>query len=56
MLNYFKKTKIVNNTFIYKRATLADFREAIDEYGWVVYEKAINSKLISEITTGFETS
>jgi hypothetical protein len=46
----------VNNTFIYKRATLADFREAIDEYGWVVYEKAINQKLISEITTGFESS
>ncbi|MGM9475682.1 phytanoyl-CoA dioxygenase family protein [Pedobacter sp. GSP4] len=46
----------MNNTFIYKRATLADFREAIDEYGWVVYEKAINQKLISEITTSFETS
>lgn len=46
----------MNNTFIYKRATLADFREAIDEYGWVVYEKAINQKLISEITTGLETS
>ncbi|SDD20055.1 phytanoyl-CoA dioxygenase family protein [Pedobacter soli] len=46
----------MNNSFIYKRATLADFREAIDEYGWVVYEKAINQKLISEIIAGFETS
>ena len=46
----------MNNTFIYKRATLADFREAIEEYGWVVYEKAINQKLISEITAGFESS
>lgn len=46
----------MKNTFIYKLATLSDFRGAIDEYGWVVYEKAINQKLISEITTGFETA
>jgi len=46
----------VNNTFIYKRATLADFREAIDEYGWVIFEKAINQKLISEIISGLETA
>ncbi|SER18663.1 phytanoyl-CoA dioxygenase family protein [Pedobacter rhizosphaerae] len=46
----------MNNTFIYKQATLADFRHAIDEYGWVVYEKAINQKLISDIIAGFESS
>ncbi|MCX2574310.1 phytanoyl-CoA dioxygenase family protein [Pedobacter sandarakinus] len=45
----------MKNTFVYKRATLAEFKEAIDEYGWVVYEKAINQKLISEIISSFDT-
>ncbi|RZJ40628.1 MAG: phytanoyl-CoA dioxygenase, partial [Chryseobacterium sp.] len=46
----------MKNTFIYKRATLADFRQAIDEYGWVVYEKAISQRLISDITAAFDSS
>ncbi|MCX3265298.1 phytanoyl-CoA dioxygenase family protein [Pedobacter agri] len=46
----------MKNTFIYKRATLADFRQAIDEYGWVVYEKAISQRLISDVTAAFDSS
>ncbi len=44
----------MNNKFIYKQATLEDFREAMDDYGWVIYEKALNQKTISEITASFE--
>lgn len=44
----------MRNTFIYNKATLVDFRETMDNYGWVIYEKAIPQKLISQITSEFE--
>lgn len=44
----------MNNTFIYNKATLKDFRVAMDNYGWVIYERAIPQKLISKITTEFD--
>lgn len=45
----------MNNVFIYNKATLSDFREAIDNYGWVIYEKAIPSRLITKITSDFDS-
>lgn len=46
----------MNNTFIYNKATLRDFREAMDNYGWIIYERAIPQKLISVITSDFDNA
>lgn len=46
----------MKNTFIYNKATLKDFREAMDNYGWIVYERAIPQKLISQITSEFDSA
>lgn len=44
----------MKNTFVYNNATLRDFRETMDNYGWIIFEKAIPQKLISRITSEFE--
>lgn len=46
----------MKNRLIYNKATLKDFREAIDAYGWVIYEKAIPQKMISKITSEFDSA
>lgn len=37
------------NKFDYKSATLADFQNAITQFGWVVYENALDDELTNEI-------
>ncbi|MFZ4263641.1 phytanoyl-CoA dioxygenase family protein [Sphingobacterium sp. HJSM2_6] len=46
----------MKNYFVYKRATLEDFKVAMDKYGWVIYENAIPQKLISMIAADFENA
>lgn len=44
----------MKNKFIYSEATLSDFENAIDEYGWVIYEDAANEKMINTIINDLE--
>ena len=39
----------MENTINYQTATLADFEKAIDQYGWVVYENALEESFVDDI-------
>jgi ectoine hydroxylase-related dioxygenase (phytanoyl-CoA dioxygenase family) len=40
---------VMNNTFNYAGATQTDFDNAIGQFGWIVYENALDPELIKEI-------
>ena len=44
----------MKNTFVYNKATLEDFRNTMDTYGWIIYEDAISEELIAKITSEFD--
>ena len=39
----------MKNKFNYANATICDFENAINEFGWVVYENALSNDLVAEI-------
>ncbi len=46
----------MDNKFKYSEADLATFDRVISEYGWIVYEDAVDADLLAEITDSFAKS
>ena len=46
----------MENKFKYAEADLATFDRIIDEYGWIIYEDALDSALLQEITDSLNES
>lgn len=44
----------MNNSFVYREASLQNFKETMDTYGWIIYKDAISLDLIENITTEFD--
>ncbi|MGE8297950.1 MAG: phytanoyl-CoA dioxygenase family protein [Sphingobacterium paramultivorum] len=44
----------MKNIFNYSGATISDFENAIDQFGWVIYENALNEELITQIINDLE--
>nr|WP_121272982.1 phytanoyl-CoA dioxygenase family protein [Pedobacter schmidteae] len=44
----------MKNKFIYSEATIADFENAMDQFGWVIYEDAVDEKMLDKIINDLE--
>ncbi len=44
----------MKNKFIYSEATISDFENAIDQFGWVIYENAVDERMINNIINDLE--
>ncbi|ADY51394.1 Phytanoyl-CoA dioxygenase [Pseudopedobacter saltans DSM 12145] len=44
----------MENRFNYSEATISDFESAMDQFGWVIYENAVEENFINEIINDLE--